>query len=96
MSKERQYKSYSAEFKEEAVALITAQGYSVSQAATSLGLRTNLLYRWKQQQEQAQGDGLLSAQEKAELQSLRKEVKRLQMEKEILKKASAFFAREMR
>jgi len=96
MSKKRQYKSYSAEFREEAVALITAQGYSVSQAAASLGLRTNLLYRWKQQQEQAQGDGLLSVEESAELQSLRKEVKRLQMEKEILKKASAFFAREMR
>ena len=96
MSKKRQYKSYSAEFKEEALALVTEQGYSVAQAAASLGLRTNLLYRWKQQQEQAKDDSLLSVEEKVELQSLRKEVKRLRMEKEILKKASAFFAKEMR
>jgi transposase len=47
-----------------------------------------LLYRWKQQQEQAKGDSLLTVEEKAELLALRKEVKRLRMEKEILKKAS--------
>ena len=75
---------------------MTEQGYSVAQAAASLGLRTNLLYRWKQHQEQAKDDSLLSVEEKVELQSLRKEVKRLRMEKEILKKASAFFAKEMR
>ena len=94
MSKKRQYKSYSAEFKEEAVKLVTEQGYSVAQAAASLGVRSNVLYRWKQQQEQAKGDSLLSVEEQAELLSLRKEVKRLRMEKEILKKASAFFAQE--
>ena len=88
MSKKRQYKNYSAEFKEEALALVSEQGYSVAQAAASLGLRTNLLYRWKQQQEQAKGDSLLTVEEKTELLALRKEVKRLRLEKEILKNHS--------
>ena len=96
MSKKRQYTSYSQEFKEEAVALVTEQGYSVSEAAASLGIRTNQLYGWKQKQAADQGDDLLNTEEKSELLALRKEVKRLRMEKEILKKASAFFAKEMR
>ena len=96
MSKKRQYKSYSQEFKEEAVALVTEQGYSVSEAAASLGIRTNQLYGWKQKQAADQGDHLLNTEEKSELLALRKEVKRLRMEKEILKKASAFFAKEMK
>ena len=96
MSKKRQYKSYSTEFKEEAVGLVTEQDYSVAEAAASLGIRTNQLYRWKQQQEHAKGDSLLTVEEKTELLALHKEVKRLRMEKDILKKASAFFAKEMK
>ena len=96
MSKKRTYKSYSQEFKEEAVALVTEQGYSVLKAAESLGLRSNQLYHWKQKIEQSTQDTLLNQDEKGELLALRKEVKQLRMEKEILKKASAFFAREMK
>ena len=96
MSKKRQYKSYSQEFKEEAVALVTEQGYSVPEAAASLGIRTNQLYGWKKKQEESKADNLLTPDEKAELLGLRKEVKQLRMEKEILKKASAFFAKEMK
>lgn len=96
MSKKRQYKSYSQEFKEEAVALVTEQGYSVTDAAASLGIRTNQLYGWKKKQEESKAGHLLTADEKAELLGLRKEVKQLRMEKEILKKASAFFAKEMK
>ncbi len=44
MSKKRAYQSYSREFKAEAVALVTQQGYSVSEAAASLGIRSNQLY----------------------------------------------------
>ena len=96
MSEKRTYKSYPKEFKEEAVALVLEQGYSVPEAAKSLGIGTNMLYRWKQQiEEQASGKGL-SEDERDELKRLRKEVKNLRMEKEILKKASAFFAKEMR
>ena len=49
MSEKRGYKHYPKEFREEAVALITEQGYSAQKAADSLGIRPNLLYRWKQQ-----------------------------------------------
>jgi len=96
MNKKRQYKTYPREFKEEAVALITEQGYSVADAAKSLNIKTNLLYNWKNQLEQEASGSMLSPDDKAELIKLRKENKRLRMEKEILKKASAFFAKEMK
>ena len=86
MKEKRVCKRYTQSFKEEAVALITEQGYSAQQAADSLGIRTNMLYRWKRQQEQQSSKELLSEDERAELNRLRKEVKHLRMEKEILKK----------
>ncbi len=42
-------KQYPREFKEEAVSLVNEQGYSVQKAADSLGIRSNMLYRWKTQ-----------------------------------------------
>jgi transposase len=47
MEQKRSYKTYTKEFKAEAVNLVTEQGYSVAEAAKSLGVRTSLLYRWK-------------------------------------------------
>jgi len=47
MKEKRICKRYKQLFKEEAVALITEQGYGVQQAADSLGIRSNMLYRWK-------------------------------------------------
>ena len=96
MGEKRSYKSYTKEFKEEAVALVHDQGYTVPQAAKSLGIATNMLYRWKQKIEDQQQGKTLSEDERDELKGLRKEVKNLRMEKEILKKASAFFAKEMK
>jgi len=96
MGQKRTYKQYSKEFKDEAVALVREQGYSVPEASKSLGIASNMLYRWKENIE-AQLDGkVLSEDERGELKQLRKEVKMLRMEKEILKKASAFFAKEMK
>ena len=96
MSQKRTHKQYTKEFKEEAVALVLEQGYSVAQAAKSLGVGTSLLYKWKEKIE-AQREGVaLVEDERDELKRLRKEVKELRMEKEILKKASAFFAKEMK
>lgn len=91
---------YSQEFKEEAVKLITEQGYGVSEAARNLGINPNVLGRWKRKFEEAKdgkqpGTGLGEG-EKAELARLRDEVRRLKMEREILKKAAAFFANESR
>ena len=96
MSKEKR-RNHSKEFKEEAVKLITEQGYRISEAARNLGVNPNLLGRWKREFEVAEGNdsspgGMVSMQ--SELKRLRKENKRLKMEREILKKAAAFFARE--
>ena len=96
MNEKRTNRKYSDEFKEEVVALVTEQGYSVAQAAESLGIRSNQHYLWKQKLTKQNGDDALSPDEKAELQKLRKENKRLRMEKEIPKKASAFFAKAMK
>jgi transposase len=94
----RQRRSYTSEFKVEAVKLVTEKGYSVAEAARSLGIGENLLRNWKQafesQGEQAfPGHGNLTAIEE-ELRRLKAENKRLQMERDILKKATAFFAKE--
>ena len=94
MTEKRKPKSYSKVFKEESVALVTEQGYSVAEAAKAVGVRTNQLYRWKQEQEALKSGSMLNADDKAELLRLRKENKQRRMEKEILKKASVFFAKE--
>ncbi len=91
-------KHYSKQFKIDAVKLVTEQSFNVSEAARNLGIHHSSLRRWKRQLEsdgnQAfPGKGNLSA-EKQELDRLRKENKRLRMEREILKKATAFFAKE--
>ena len=96
MGQKRSYKRYSKEFKEEAVALVDDQGYSVADAAKSPGIASNILYRRKQHIENKKQGKALTEDEREELKSLRKEVKNLRMEKEILKKASAFFAKEMK
>ena len=51
MSQKRTYKQYSKEFKEEAVALVREQGYSVPEAARSLGIASNMLYAGKKEQQ---------------------------------------------
>lgn len=95
MLEKSKYKPYSQEFKDDAVLLVLDHGYGVSKAAEAVGVRENMLYRWKKQYEERQQSQELSPDEKKELLKLRKEVKRLRMEREILKKASAFFAKEL-
>jgi len=89
-------KTYPKAFKEEAVALITEQGYSASKAAEAVGVTTSLLYKWKEALDVEHSGALISEDEREELKRLRKEVRELKLEKEILKKASAFFAKEMK
>ncbi|MCW2258509.1 transposase [Providencia alcalifaciens] len=85
---------YTTEFKQEAVALVTEQGYSVPKAAASLGITDKLLYNWKAKFDAEQSGSSLNADERTELLRLRKENKELRMEKEILKKASALLLKE--
>lgn len=96
MTQKRTRKQYSKEFKEEAVALVTEQGYSVSKAAEAVGISTGLLHKWKDKVEAIVAGTALAENEQEELKRLRKENKELRMEKEILKKASAYFAKEMK
>ena len=89
MGQTRSYKTYNKEFKEESVSFD-------AEAAKSLGIGTSMLYKWKQHIEDQQSGKAVTESEREELKKLRKEVKNLRMEKEILKKASAFFAKEMK
>ena len=89
-------RTYTKEFKEEAVALVIDQGYSVTEAAKSLGITTKLIYNWKQKIEAERSGAELYEDERSELIKLRRENKKLLIEREILKKASAFFAKEMK
>jgi transposase len=93
-------RSYTREFKLAAVKLITEHDYSVAEAARRLGLSANLLHLWKKTVQTSgdqafPGQGVLPPLEE-ENRRLRAENKRLQMERDILKKATAFFAAEAR
>ena len=85
----RPRRSFSEEFKIEAVKLVTEQKYKVAEAARNLGVAGNLLRRWIDKYSEID-----DATENEELKRLRAEVKRLRMERDILKKATAFFASE--
>jgi transposase len=91
-------KKYPKEFKLDAISLVLDQGYSRSEAARSLDINANMLCRWikEYQSEDGQafrGNGTLSP-EQAEIRRLKEENRRLKMEKDILKKATVFFAKE--
>ena len=91
-------RKYSKEFKLDAVSLVLEQDYSRAEAARSLSITPNVLSRWIKEYESEdgtlfRGNGKLTA-EQLEMRRLREENKRLKMEKEILKKAAAFFAQE--
>ena len=90
-------RKFTKEFKEEAVKLVSEQGYQISEAARNLGIHANLLGRWKKEIQGGNEEDWATDSAKAmqaELNRLRKENKRLKMEREILKKAAAFFAKE--
>jgi len=93
----KQRRIFSREFKLAAVKKIVEQGLSATEVARDLGIRSNLLHNWKRL---FQVDGTLqqenqgSATVDAELKRLREENRQLKMERDILKKATAFFAKE--
>ena len=93
-------KTYSKEFKRDAVSLVLDQGYSRLEAATSLEVGINALSRWVREYKVKDkhafvGNGKLMP-EQAENRKLKARIKRLEMEKDILKKATVFFAAEMK
>ena len=101
-STKRKNRTYTKQFKEETVALVTEQGYTVINAAEAVNVRANQIYNWKQRIEDESFGARLTGADREGLLRLRKEVKKLRIEKEILlstlevKKASAYFAKEMK
>ena len=97
MSKQR-YRKFTPEFKREAVRLAESAEGPITQVALELGIRVNQIYKWRKRIRQLgddafPGSGRRSAQV-TYVERLRREVERLRMENEILKKAKAYFARE--
>ena len=91
-------RKYSQEFKLDAINLVKEQNYSQAEAARCLSISPNMLSRWIKEYEADEGqafrgNGKLTASQ-LEIRQLREENRRLKMEKEILKKAAAFFAQE--
>ena len=99
MSKKKR-KIYSREFKLEAVGLITKKGYSIAEASRNLGIDYSVLRRWKNQfaedsQNAFPGKGRLKAPDE-ELRKLKRELERVTEERDILKKALAYFAEDQK
>jgi len=92
----RTRRRFTAEFKTEAVRLLGESGRSLQAVAEELGVHANQLRGWRNERLAAGSAEALARQraEAAELARLRREVKRLEQENEILRRAAAFFARE--
>ncbi len=92
MSKQR----YTPEFKEGAVRQVTEKGHSVQEVAARLGVSSHSLYKWvksvRPEKDEVRSDELLDA--KKQILKLRAELRRVEEERDILKKAAAYFARE--
>jgi transposase len=93
----RKRRAFTTEFKAEAVRLVRESGKSVPTVARELDLTETALRSWVRQAEVDAGrgaPGALTSEEREELGRLRRETRTLRMEREILKKAAAFFAKE--
>lgn len=90
----RRHTHYSTEFRAEAVRLAETSGQSIRQIAMELGISNESLARWIRLARERPAGTPLAADERAELTELRRRVKVLEIEREILRKAAAFFAQE--
>ena len=95
----RKRRKFTDEFKKDTVRLIRESGKTVAEISRDLDLTESAVRNWLDQADIDEGRGVhdeLTTAERDELQRLRRENKQLQMEREILKKAAAFFAKESR
>jgi transposase len=96
MSEKKSRKQYSEEYKSEAVRLVNDSGKPVTQIARELGVNANVLYRWVREERDAKAGktrvGVKAEQE--ELVRLRRELARVTRERDFLKRAAAFFAKD--
>lgn len=96
--KTKKRKKYTKQFKLDTVKLVIEEDYSASEVSTNLGIVTGTVQRWvreysSQKADAFTGNGRMSP-EQEKIKKLEAEVKRLKMEREILKKATAFFVKE--
>ncbi len=98
MTKKQKRQRFTQEFKDDAVKLVIEQGYSANEVSRRLGVNQTSVSRWVREYRQENEPSLKGSATRSDLEvevkQLRKENKRLQMEREILKKAAAFFAKE--
>ena len=98
MKPKRDRQNYTKDFRDDAVKLVIEKGYNCSEVGRRLGINHSNVSRWvreyRNSQENTTQGGLSPIEIEAEIRRLRKENKRLLMEREILKKAAAFFAKE--
>ena len=91
---------YTIEFKQDAAKLVNEKGYTHKQAADNLGISLSTIGRWVRAEQgsiapSSTKKSVLNLTDQGELTRLRKEVGQLRMEREILKKAAVFFAKEL-
>lgn len=99
--KRKPYQTFTKAFKQEAVRMIETSNRPASEIAMELGIRRNQLYKWKEQlsekgEDAFKGRGRPKKEDQSELTTLQQENDRLREEVEILKKAAAYFARELK
>jgi transposase len=97
MSERKSRRQYSDEYKSEAVRLANDSGKLITQVARELGVNANVLHRWMREEREAQSAGKTRGGVKAEQEEiarLRRELARVSQERDFLKRAAAFFARE--
>jgi transposase len=90
-------RQYTEQFKADAVRLLEEEGYGLTEAGRRLGVDCSCLARWRRERRdrpQGGGEPAMASEGDAELRQLREEVRKLRMERDILKKAAAFFAKE--
>lgn len=93
--------TYSKEFKLEAVQLLESGDKTATELALQLGVRRNLLYKWQEQIKKegtaslGRGVGRPKTDQLSEIERLRKELENVKMERDILKKAAAYFAKDL-
>jgi transposase len=92
----RPRRTFTDEFKAETVRFVHGSGKSISAAARELDLSENAVRDWVRRADESTAGRPLSKADRDEVQQLRREVRVLRMERDILKKATAFFARESR
>src|SRR5699024_2478598 len=95
MSMSSQQKRFTEEFKIEAVRQITERGHRVADVAERLGVSSHSLYQWRKRYGQADGLSLhQEAEQSSEVRKLKVKLRRVTEERDILKKAAAYFAKQ--